>query len=76
MRRRRPGDDVNKRIAKRLEVRRKLFGICAERMASVSGLTVIEYERLEAGAETITADQLLEFAHLLSVPIKYFLREE
>ena len=73
---RRPITALDRRIAKRLSVRRKLYGISAERMADVCHMSVKSYQQLEAAQSPIALDQVNEFAELLNVPRQYFLLEE
>lgn len=72
MRRPSPLNNTERFAAQRLQTRRKLFGISAERMAFVMGLTAAQYERMESGKEAITSSQLEELAFLLNVPVTYF----
>lgn len=68
-----PLSPLEKHIAKRLEVRRKLLGISEVRMAFVMAMTEDEYRRLEAGEARITGAVLSDLAFLLGVPVLYFL---
>lgn len=71
----RPMTAMDRLIAKRLRVRRKLLGIPARDMAFVSGMSIERYRRIEAAQEPIASDQLQEFAFLLDVPVPYFFQQ-
>lgn len=58
---------IERRIAKRLEVRRKLLGISVERMAFVISHTDEEYLKYETANKRINPALLSELSYLLNI---------
>ena len=68
-----PISDMERMIAAKLKTRRKLLGISEERMAFANAISIDEYHLIEGAQQRINPSLLHELAHLLNVPIGYFL---
>ena len=67
-----PATDMERRIANRIRVRRKLFGFSEQRIAFVMEMSLSEYRSIEDGERRITPCVLAELAWLFDVPVDYF----
>lgn len=59
-------------IGKRIQVRRKLFGLGDKEFAEKFGITVYMLRKYEAGKSEISAAILSQIAKELEVPFSYF----
>ena len=59
-------------IGKRIQVRRKLFGLGDKEFAEKIGITVYMLKKYEAGESEISAATLSQIAKELEVPFSYF----
>ena len=71
-----PFSVIEKRIAKRLEIRRKLLGISQKNLANACSLSLEKYRKFENAEETILPCELTLIAKTLNVPLLYFYWEE
>ncbi len=62
-------------IGKRIQVRRKLFGLGDKEFAEKVGITVYMLKKYETGESEISALKLIEIAKELEVPFSYFFQE-
>lgn len=67
-----PITDIDRKIARRLRTRRKLFGISAQRIAFAISRSTDDYLKYEAAEMPIPPAVLDELAYLLNVPARYF----
>ncbi len=64
--------DMERKIAAKLQTRRKLLGISEESMAFANSISIEEYRGMESAKKRINPTLLYEFACLLNAPLEYF----
>lgn len=59
-------------VGSRIRLRRILFGMTQDRLASALGLTFQQIQKYERGANRVGASRLFDISRILGVPISYF----
>jgi len=62
-------------IGKRVTIRRAELEIMIESLSLISGISIADLLRLEAGKLKVTAAQVFYLSHALQVPISYFFEQ-
>ncbi|MBU0750075.1 helix-turn-helix domain-containing protein [Patescibacteria group bacterium] len=64
--------DIDVVLGKRLEARRKLFGMTQRQLGRAIGVTHQQIQRYECGAHKMSAVRLWQLSDALQVPVSYF----
>lgn len=63
---------VDAMIGARMRLRRIMIEMTQEQLGCAIGLTFQQIQKYEKGTDRISASRLLEFSHILRVPVNYF----
>lgn len=66
---------IDMHVGKRLRLRHPLCGISQEQLGAELSVTSQQVQKLERGANQISASQLLDISQILEVPISYFFND-
>src|SRR5271154_6287927 len=64
---------IDKHVGSRVRMRRMMLGMSQEKLRNALGLTFQQVQKYEKGTNRIGASRLQQIAHILQVPVSFFL---